>query len=79
MFAFLRVNMKPLDERNTKSLTTKVGADRDERAAIRCLESVNNSRRISRVLAKSVSRSATEAHAPVSGINLSAGVADWNP
>ncbi len=57
----------------------KIGAGRDERAAIRCLESVSNSQTTSRVLAKSVRRSTTEAGAPVSGTNLSAGVAGWNP
>ena len=66
---------KPLEDRNTKSLTTKIGVGLEERAAIRCLESVHSSRTTSLTFANSVRRLAIRAGAHVNGNNLSPGVA----
>jgi hypothetical protein len=48
-----QVNMQTFEERNSKSPRTKVGASREEREAIHCLESVGNSRTTFKTLAKS--------------------------
>ncbi len=48
----------------------KIGASREEHAAIGCLESVSSSRATSQILAKSARRDATEAGSPVCGSNI---------
>jgi len=62
---------------NTKS-PLKIGACREERAAIRCLESIINYRAISKTIAKLlVTRSAKGAGPLVSGNNLSSRYNCW--
>jgi hypothetical protein len=57
----------------------KIGDGREERAALRCLESVSSSRTTSLTIDNSVRRSAIRVGARVNGNNILARFAGWKP